>query len=533
MITCDTSLHSAAQSGTKKAWAWGVSQDAHIQLTRAPYTFQGIIDGNSEQLETGRMVSGIPVFGHAKLSSLCVEDIILVVFADLKVFGEQILKQIAGYGAFQVTAPVDYWLQQDIDVMLSSLKNLFPLGKAASHPSKLANNRILLALPNLFKGGADRQMVLLAIALAKLDYEVLFYTYGNDAEGTNEWQMWLQEAGVNRVSSPQIRQLEYSSLIVNGERLDKYFPPRFASMLVSLIDVQKMFSPFLSIGFLDNMNVLLGLSTLFTQCGELILSARSQAPAEVPGFVTMAPFQVMKELYLHILQSQRATMVCNSPTGRTSYLRWLDATEIELGCIENAVYLEPTELSPIRSELSIGATDLLVCGVMRLIESKRPMDFVEAVHKAHLKNSDIFAVIVGDGPLFSEVSALIESLNAQGYIKMAGLQESALPYLAVSDAFLHTSCVEGTANVLLEAQAMGVPVFAYESDETRHAVNKTELFLCEDGNTTAMSELISDKLVYRRDKKGADGTDFEDALRMAKDYLAQTKRNIKARPTNE
>lgn len=517
MITYQAALHQTLCKGERQAWAWGVSKDAHIQLTRAPYRFEGVIDGLHASGDAVGAIADVPVYGCKKLSCLNPKKIVIVVFADINVFAEQIERQVAAVGVFELTRPFDYWQHHEQETLLTPLLDL--IKPRQSKPLPQGQNRILLALPNLFKGGADKQMVLLALGLKKQGHDVTLFTYGEDAKGTVQWQQWLRDAGVKREHAKDISLQSQASLTLEGVELSQLMAPRFANMLLSLVALIQKIQPDICISFMDNMNLLLGMANAYAGQGVTLMSCRSQAPVDVPGFETMLDFSVMCSLYQLLLVHDNNRLLCNSDSGRESYAAWIGLDIKQIACIANALYLEAVKSWNIRARLNISESALVVCGVMRLIESKRPLMFIDVVYQAKLKCSNIVAVIVGDGPLYKAAQQRIDKLHAQDYIKLVGLQESALPFLAESDALLHTSCVEGTANVLLEAKALKVPVYGFDSTQTIDALNSAQCYLSAEGDQQALANLLAKTLCFRNSKVFANGEDFDDVQRMAREYV--------------
>lgn len=64
-------------------------------------------------------------------------------------------------------------------------------------------------------------------------------------------------------------------------------------------------------------------------------------------------------------------------------------------------------------------------------------------------------LILGDGPLRSELEALVTSLDLQGAIELLGYVENPLKFFARADVFVLSSYVEGLPNVLVEAMMCG------------------------------------------------------------------------------
>jgi glycosyltransferase involved in cell wall biosynthesis len=69
-------------------------------------------------------------------------------------------------------------------------------------------------------------------------------------------------------------------------------------------------------------------------------------------------------------------------------------------------------------------------------------------------------IIVGDGPLASELRGLCESLGLAGSVEFMGLTYNVEKYLERADLFVLPSRTEGLSNALLEAMANGIPCVA-------------------------------------------------------------------------
>jgi glycosyltransferase involved in cell wall biosynthesis len=69
-------------------------------------------------------------------------------------------------------------------------------------------------------------------------------------------------------------------------------------------------------------------------------------------------------------------------------------------------------------------------------------------------------VILGEGPLRSELEQLITNLDLASDVQLAGFQENPYTYMAHATAFVLSSLYEGFGNVLVEALALGTPVIS-------------------------------------------------------------------------
>lgn len=89
--------------------------------------------------------------------------------------------------------------------------------------------------------------------------------------------------------------------------------------------------------------------------------------------------------------------------------------------------------------------------VSRLTHEKQVVWAAEAVKKIRETHPKVALVIVGDGPLRSE-------LEVFGFVKIAGWVKDPSGYLKGADLFLNTSLYEGYGRTLIEAAAAGVPI---------------------------------------------------------------------------
>ncbi len=103
----------------------------------------------------------------------------------------------------------------------------------------------------------------------------------------------------------------------------------------------------------------------------------------------------------------------------------------------------------------------VVITVSRLVEKNGVGDLVEAIgilKKTHGKNIDL--IIVGDGPLRTELEHSIQRLDLSGQVSITGvLSHELLPArLTSADIFVRASHSEGLGTAFLEAMACGLPV---------------------------------------------------------------------------
>lgn len=104
---------------------------------------------------------------------------------------------------------------------------------------------------------------------------------------------------------------------------------------------------------------------------------------------------------------------------------------------------------------SVGFNDdeIVVTFVSRLVWEKELGTFVESVKRVQQKNKKVRALIVGDGPVRSEVEEMLPQAHFAGFVKGEDLARA----YASSDVFNFPSHTETFGNVTLEAMASGLP----------------------------------------------------------------------------
>lgn len=82
-------------------------------------------------------------------------------------------------------------------------------------------------------------------------------------------------------------------------------------------------------------------------------------------------------------------------------------------------------------------------------------DLIEAVAFLKRERRDVRLIILGEGPLRSELEAKIRELGVNDRIKLPGFTHNTLKFFRRADAFVLSSHVEGLPNVLVEAMMCG------------------------------------------------------------------------------
>lgn len=95
--------------------------------------------------------------------------------------------------------------------------------------------------------------------------------------------------------------------------------------------------------------------------------------------------------------------------------------------------------------------------------------------------------IVGDGPLYNELSTLIESLDMENAIKLLGFRDDIPAILNESDVFVLSSVYEAMPMTILEAMANKVPVVCTNVGGISQFISEQQAWFVESGNVDELA----------------------------------------------
>ncbi len=323
---------------------------------------------------------------------------------------------------------------------------------------------VLLIIQNLSSGGSERQAVNTAVMLkraGRLRPVVVcarlmiagsdFYRHYLEAEEIEIVDLYKWDMAESGSGNRQL----FDLCRAETARIN----PEISEDIVRYLAVFLKFKPKIVHAFLDENNVKAGLAAVLARVPRILLSARSVAPDNFKLLIR----NYMRPGYRVILRRGRAIFSSNSYVGGRDYRRWLCKPLLRIRMVHNGVDFDAFAARDDidRSALArfgIPAAALVVVSVMRLSEEKQPLLWARAVIEISRRRPNVYFILVGDGPLRGEVEGMLQHASVAGRVHFIPQTSEVPAVLRASDLFLLTSRAEGLPNVLIEAQAVGLPV---------------------------------------------------------------------------
>lgn len=129
----------------------------------------------------------------------------------------------------------------------------------------------------------------------------------------------------------------------------------------------------------------------------------------------------------------------------------------------NPESVSTAQVRALKKDLGIGPSDFVLGYIGRITKDKGCNELIEAFEALSARHPDLKLVIVGD---FEESDAIrqenIDKIHGNENIILCGYTLDIQKYYRLMDLFIFPTYREGFGNVSIEAQAMGVPVVAFD-----------------------------------------------------------------------
>ncbi|PCK06692.1 MAG: glycosyl transferase [Alteromonadaceae bacterium] len=200
----------------------------------------------------------------------------------------------------------------------------------------------------------------------------------------------------------------------------------------------------------------------------------------------------------------------------------------------------PRDRKALKERFGYDEQDLVIAMAAQLIDRKGHRFLLEITPQLIEKYPQVKILILGKGPLESELKALSKTLGLEAHVTFAGFQTDIDKILPSVDILAHPALMEGLGVALLQTSAAGVPIVAGAAGGIPEIVrDDVNGYLTPPGDTEMLKarlmQLLGDKDL--RQKLGRQGQqlakeEFSIAQMAAKNYalyqhvLATKKTNI-------
>ncbi|WP_169721429.1 glycosyltransferase [Brevibacterium album] len=137
--------------------------------------------------------------------------------------------------------------------------------------------------------------------------------------------------------------------------------------------------------------------------------------------------------------------------------------------------------------------------VGRLSPEKNHERLLRAFAQVHAEAQDTRLVIIGGGPLGTELAALAGSLGIARAVTFTGVLSNPYGVMAESDCFVMSSDYEGQPIVILEARVLGLPVLTTRFGSAESAMEGSDGLIVE----RSVDALAEGMRAYLRGETGA------------------------------
>lgn len=378
--------------------------------------------------------------------------------------------------------------------------------------------RVVLVNAGLAAGGAERQIVNTLIGLRdskRCESVALLAEYIDHAPHLDFFLHELEAQGIEVAQVPHTVTLAddgLSSLPPAIAELAADLPGSILEEILNLVEELRVRRPSVVHAWQDSSSIKAGIAAVIAGVPRIVLASRNVTPKNFTYFQ-----DYMYPAYRALASLDCVIFLNNSEVGATDYTRWLGLPRERFAVIRNGVdlgYLKRVEGKAIRDyrhSLGIPENALVVGSVFRFWAEKRPMLWLQTAALVAKRFPETHFLVVGEGPMRREMESFVDNHGLQGQIHLPGAWPEIATPLSAMDVFVLTSEFEGTPNVVLEAQWLGLPIVATDAGGTSESfANNITGLLATNPAPAEIAALVSKYLTGKgaRELSGAEGAKF-------------------------
>lgn len=147
---------------------------------------------------------------------------------------------------------------------------------------------------------------------------------------------------------------------------------------------------------------------------------------------------------------------------------------ISNGIDTSLVKRDPIIREKLREDLGV-SSGFVWMSIGRLVEAKNHLLLVEAFKRVNETDPSSKLILIGDGPLKTDIESKINRLNLSKHVIMLGSRTDAIDLLNAADGYVMSSAWEGFPISLLEAASMSLPIVSTNVGDIEEILKGSEL----------------------------------------------------------
>ena len=352
--------------------------------------------------------------------------------------------------------------------------------RQSSSPTSHRKNRVVLVNSSLVPGGAERQVVNTIKGIRDKGVEpFLLCQHLGDRPDHDFYLSELEnidvpvsQIGDNPNTKDFLNELLFDQSDQSVERTLSKLPVHLLDDILVFYNELRTLEPEVIHAWQDSCGVRAGLAGVLAEVPRIVLSFRNVSPRH---FHYHQPY--LKPAFQALADYPNVIFTNNSLAGAKDYAHWLGVPPSRFQIVRNGVDFShlnnPNEIEKanFRNHFGIPPSAPLIGSIFRFYPEKRPLLWVKMAAQVATHIPDAHFILVGWGPLQHTMEDLARQLNLQHRLHIVAPYSNVAVPLSSLDIFVLTSKFEGTPNVVLESQWLGIPIVTTNAGGTPEAIN--------------------------------------------------------------
>lgn len=329
--------------------------------------------------------------------------------------------------------------------------------------------KILIVIPSMGGGGAERVVVNLANNLDRGRYGVSIATFQERNDYVNEL-----DKDINIICLGKKSKWDFLKLILRLRKVIKEYKP---DVVLSLIYYANIITLFAGMSLKRNGKVIIS---------EHIYSYK---------YLSEGGWRALKRFFMNFAYKKADKIITVSDGIKKILQDDFNIPSEKIVTIYNPipfdVIVKNSQQAVVHPFFENGGNNVII-GMGRLEHQKRFDVLLKAFAIVHRQHNKARLIILGKGALQKDLEELTHKLNLNNFVNFAGFQPNPHAWVLKADIFVLSSDMEGFPMAILEAMACGVPVISTDcpTGPNEIIVNGENGLLTPRGNETLLAEAM-------------------------------------------